>query len=88
LATFQRTLAAHLRPGAAAVGDYPLREHPDVATALIYTTDDEFFRPEWQRFVARQLLHVKPIELRGGHFPMLEDPSGVADLLDRLASNV
>jgi pimeloyl-ACP methyl ester carboxylesterase len=82
----QQQLAAHLRPGAGAVGDYPLREHPDVTTELVYTTDDEFFTPEWERFVARELLQVEPIELPGGHFPMLEDPKGVADLLDRLAS--
>jgi len=22
---------------------YPLTEHPDIATALVYTSDDEFF---------------------------------------------
>ena len=58
---------------------------PDVPTALIYTTDDEFFPPEWERFVAREVLHVEPIEIPGGHFPMLEDPAALATLLDRLA---
>ena len=78
-------IAARLRPGAGPVGEYPLAEHPDVATALIYTTDDEFFRPEWERFVAREMLDIEPIELTGGHFPMVEDPDGLADVLDRLA---
>ena len=48
-------LAARLRPGASARGDYPLSEHPDLPTALVYTVDDEFFTPEWERFVASQL---------------------------------
>ena len=38
-----RELAANLRPGASAVGDYPLSEHPNVPTALVYTIEDEFF---------------------------------------------
>jgi pimeloyl-ACP methyl ester carboxylesterase len=28
---------------------------------------------------------VEPIEIPGGHFPMVEDPKALADLLDRLA---
>jgi pimeloyl-ACP methyl ester carboxylesterase len=81
-----RALAQRLRPGASAAGDYPLDRHPDVPTALIYAVDDEFFTPEWERFVARELLDVEPIEIPGGHFPMAEDPDALADLLDRLAS--
>jgi len=78
-------LAARLRPASPPVGDYPLRGHPDLATSLVYASDDEFFEPAWERFMARELLGVAPIEIRGGHFPMLEDPEGLADLLDRLA---
>jgi pimeloyl-ACP methyl ester carboxylesterase len=77
-------LANRLRPGAFPLGDYPLAGHPEVATALIYTTDDEFFRPEWEQFVARELLGVEPIEIPGGHFPMIEDPDGLAEVLDSL----
>ena len=29
--------------------------------------------------------HEEPIELPGGHFPMVEAPAAFADLLDRLA---
>ena len=43
------------------------------------------FRREWERFIAREVLHVEPIEIPGGHFPMLEDPAALATLLDRLA---
>ena len=65
--------------------DYPLRELPDVPTALIYATEDELFEPDFERFMARELLGVDPIELQAGHFPMVEDPDGLAKLLDGLA---
>jgi pimeloyl-ACP methyl ester carboxylesterase len=80
-----RALAQRLRPMAMPPDDYPLREHPDVATELVYATEDEFFEPAFERFMARELLGVDPIELRGGHFPMAEDPGALAKLLDRLA---
>ena len=80
-----RRLAERLRPGGSAAGDYPLRDHPSLPTALIYATDDEFFTLEWERYVARELLAIEPIEIPGGHFPMLEDPAALATLLDRLA---
>jgi pimeloyl-ACP methyl ester carboxylesterase len=81
-----RALARRLLPGATPVGDYPLDRHPDLPTALVYAADDEFFRPEWERFVAREVLGVEPIEIPGGHFPMIEDPDALAGLLDRLAA--
>jgi len=79
-----RALAERLRPGARGA-EYPLPGHPDVPTALVYATEDEFFEPAWERFMARELLGVEPIEISGGHFPMVEDPDALADLLDRLA---
>ncbi|HEX6116954.1 MAG TPA: alpha/beta hydrolase [Solirubrobacterales bacterium] len=78
-------LADRLRPTAPPAGEFPLDGHPDVATALVYTSEDEFFEPDWERFMARELLGVEPIEIPGGHFPMVEDPDGLADALDRLA---
>jgi pimeloyl-ACP methyl ester carboxylesterase len=83
-----RALAARLRASAPPVGEFPLAAHPDVPTALIYTTDDEFFEPAWERFVARELLGIEPIEMTGGHFPMVEDPAALADQLDRLARSM
>jgi pimeloyl-ACP methyl ester carboxylesterase len=77
-------LAARLRPATSAPGEYPLAAHPDVPTALVYAVDDEIFQPEWERFMARELLGIDPIEIPGGHFPMAEDPEALADLLDRL----
>jgi pimeloyl-ACP methyl ester carboxylesterase len=79
-------LAAHLRPMGMPPDDYPLREHPEVATALIYAANDEFFEPEFERFVAHEVLGIDPIEVAGGHFAMAEDPRALAELLDRLAA--
>ncbi len=79
-----RTLAQRLRPMIPPPDTYPLAAHPDVPTAFIYAADDELFEPAWERFMARELVGVEPIEIPGGHFPMAEDPVSLADLLDRL----
>ena len=79
-----RAMAERLRPGAPGPA-YPLDGHPDIPTALVYATDDEIFEPTWERFMAHELLDVEPIEIPGGHFPMVEDPEALAELLDRLA---
>jgi pimeloyl-ACP methyl ester carboxylesterase len=78
-----RALADRLRP-AAGPAEYPLAGHPHVPTVLIYATDDEIFEPAWERFMAREVLDVESIEIAGGHFPMIENPEALADLLDRL----
>ena len=83
-----RALAQHLRPMAMPPDDYPLQEHPDVPTALVYAAEDELFEPAFQRFIANELLGIEPIELQAGHFPMVEDPVAVAELLDRLAGDL
>ena len=80
-----RELAQHLRPMAMPPDDYPLRDHPDVPTALIYAADDEFFEPAFERFMAREFLGIDAIQIPGGHFAMAEDPEGLAELLDGLA---
>ena len=66
-------------------GEFPLSGHPDIPTVLMYAADDEIFEPAWERFMARELLGVEPIEIPGGHFPMAEDPEALAALLDRVA---
>ena len=81
-----RALAARLRPTAPPAGEFPLERPPDLPTALIYAADDEFFEPDYERFIARELLGIEPIEIPGGHFPMAEDPERLADVLDRVAS--
>jgi pimeloyl-ACP methyl ester carboxylesterase len=75
---------ADLRPGARQPSEYPLPELPPVPTVLVYARHDEFFKPEWERFLAAEL-GIDAIELPTGHFPMLEAPDALADLLDELA---
>jgi pimeloyl-ACP methyl ester carboxylesterase len=58
---------------------------PRTPAAYVYTPDDEIFSAERSRWMAREALGLEPIELPGGHFPMLERPAELADLLDRLA---
>jgi pimeloyl-ACP methyl ester carboxylesterase len=79
-----RALAERLRPMAMPQGDYPLGAPPDNPSVLIYASEDELFQPAWERFMARELLGVEPIEIPSGHFPMAEDPEALGDLLDRL----
>jgi pimeloyl-ACP methyl ester carboxylesterase len=80
-----RAMAKRLRPLAPINADYPLSSHPDIPTVLVYAARDEIFEPAWERFMATELLGIEPIEIPGGHFPMLEDPDALADLLHRLA---
>jgi pimeloyl-ACP methyl ester carboxylesterase len=80
-----QALAEELRPMAMPPGEYPLQTPPDNPSVLIYAAEDEFFQPVWERFMARELLGVEPIEIPGGHFPMAEDPEALGDLLDRVA---
>ncbi len=82
-----RSLARRMRPMAMPAEDYPLSDHPDNPRVLIYATDDELFDPAWERFMAREFLGVEPIQIPGGHFPMMEDPDTLGDLLDRVAGD-
>jgi pimeloyl-ACP methyl ester carboxylesterase len=79
-------LAGRLRPMAMPEGEYPLAAHPDNRTVLIYAAEDELFEPDWERFMSRELLGVEPIEIPTGHFPMVEDPGALAEVLDRVAA--
>lgn len=76
-----RELAERLVPMAPPPDEFPLDGHPEVPTVLIYAAEDEFFNPDWERFMAREVLGLEPIEIPGGHFPMAEDPAALADLL-------
>ena len=80
-------LADRLRPQPQPVfdGPYPLARPPDVPSALIYAREDELFDDRWSRWIAHHVLGVEPIELPGGHFPMLEHPTLLADVLETVS---
>jgi pimeloyl-ACP methyl ester carboxylesterase len=81
-----RRLADHLRPMAPAAGARPRERARAGSTTAVIGLDDELFDPSSERAAARERLGVDAIEIAGGHFPMAEDPAGLAALLDRLAS--
>jgi pimeloyl-ACP methyl ester carboxylesterase len=72
--------AGQLRPDADP-GPYPLEAPPKLPSVYIYAAEDEFFTPESRRWAARTIIGVEPLEMAGGHFPMLERPSELADVL-------
>lgn len=82
-----RERAARLLPQADVFnGPYPLAEPPaGIPASMIYTAGDPVFDPAWSRWAARELLGVEPIEMAGGHFPMLERPEELAGLLSGYA---
>jgi pimeloyl-ACP methyl ester carboxylesterase len=79
------TLARRLRPQPRAVftAPYPLERPPATPSAFLYTREDELFDDHWSRWISRALLGIDPIELPGGHFPMLEHPALLASTLER-----
>lgn len=79
-----RVLAQRLCPTISPPDEFPLPGHPDIPTVLVYAREDELFEPAWERFMARELLGIEPIEIPAGHSPMVEDPASLAELLDRL----
>ena len=80
-----RELASRLRPGSSAADSFPVDGHPDVPRRLLYAADDEFFDPDWERWVAREVLGVEAEEIPGGHFPMIAEPEALAEWITRPA---
>lgn len=60
----------------------PLDRWPDCELVSIVCTDDEVVTPAWSRRIAREVLGVEPVELPGGHSPMLTHPVELADALE------
>jgi pimeloyl-ACP methyl ester carboxylesterase len=80
-----RRATAQLRPQVEVwLRPFPLDRLPSVPTEVVIAREDEAFTLEWSRWAARTLAGVEPIELEGGHFPMLERPAELAALLTRL----
>lgn len=78
-----RMVASCLRPGSSPADSYPLESQPDVATTFVYAEHDEFFDPAWSTWAAREVAGLDPVELDTGHFPMIEKPALVAEILTR-----
>lgn len=61
----------------------PLASWPDVPSAYIVCADDRTATPAWARRAARERLGVEPVEIPGGHCPMLSRPRQLAEVLDQ-----
>jgi pimeloyl-ACP methyl ester carboxylesterase len=79
--------ASNLRPQARAAAREPFAadELPALMGGFVLSREDRMFSPDWMRAAARERLGMKPLELDGGHSPMLSRPTELADLLISLA---
>ena len=75
------------RPQAETIFEEPCRfeRWPPMPIRVIASADDRFFPIDFQRRVARDRLKMDPQVLPGGHLVALSNPSGLADLLLRMA---
>ena len=59
----------------------PLDKWPACELTSIICTEDELLTQAWSHRIAREVLGVDPLELPGGHFPMLAIPTQLAGAL-------
>jgi pimeloyl-ACP methyl ester carboxylesterase len=80
--------ASKLRPQARAAPREPFAadELPALEGGYVLSREDRMFDPDWMRSAARERLGMEPLELGGGHSPMLSRPAELAELLLRLAA--
>jgi pimeloyl-ACP methyl ester carboxylesterase len=85
--TLAERLVKRLRPQPQFVfsAPYPFATPPKVPSVVLYAREDELFDDRWSRWIARTLFGIDAIELPGGHFPMLEHPETLADLLEQVS---
>jgi pimeloyl-ACP methyl ester carboxylesterase len=78
-----RRAAARLRPQVWTTSQEitPLQCWPDCEIVSIVCAHDEVLAPDWSRRIARDVLGVEPLELPGGHSPMLSHPTDLANAL-------
>jgi pimeloyl-ACP methyl ester carboxylesterase len=61
----------------------PLQTWPTVPRSYILCRDDRTATPAWAGRAARERLGIEPIEIPGGHCPMLSRPGALAEALRR-----
>ena len=63
-------------------GFEPFKRIDDLVSVSIVARDDRAIPPAWSRWAARERLGgSEPVEIEGGHFPMLSRPAELAELL-------
>lgn len=63
---------------------FPLERLPSAAYASIVAARDRTITPNWQRRMARDRLHVEPIEIDAGHLPHTTRPDQFTLLLEEI----
>ena len=83
-----RWAASRLRPQARAAPREPFASErlPRLDGGFVVCRDDRMFDPSWLRAAARERLGIEPVELDGGHSPMLSRPGELAEVLVALAA--
>jgi pimeloyl-ACP methyl ester carboxylesterase len=83
---FAEWAVSKLRPQARAAPREPFAadEVPPLEGGYVLSRGDRMFSPDWMRTVARERLGMEPVEIDGGHSPMLSRPAELADLLTSL----
>ena len=56
-----------------------------VPSTYVVATEDRTIRPDWQRRMARERLHVQPVEIATGHCPHVSQPRRLAEILAAVA---
>jgi len=64
-----------------AVYDERIPLAPEIPSTYIVATNDRTIRPDWQRRMAHERLHVEPIEIPTGHCPNVSRPERLAEML-------
>ena len=58
----------------------------EIPSSYIVASDDRTIRPDWQRKMARERLHIEPLEIATGHCPHVSAPENLAQLLAYIAA--
>ena len=76
------TALLRLRPQSSRSQVEPCPPFPDVPSAAVVAAGDRVINPAWALRVARERTTSEPVEIPGGHFPMLTAPDALAETLD------
>jgi pimeloyl-ACP methyl ester carboxylesterase len=60
----------------------------EIQSSYIVASSDRTIRPDWQRRMARERLHIEPLEIATGHCPHVSAPEQFAQLLAHIAATL
>ena len=60
----------------------------EIPSSYIVASHDRTIRPDWQRRMARERLHIEPLEIATGHCPHISAPEQFAKLLADIAATL